>query len=670
MTNRYLKLLFAFLLLILFFTSTKKTFAQSNSFITIVNPVRVSSYVKDPAKSLDAEYQEIKRRNLPATWLLTYDVLSRDDMMKVVSTFDVNQEIGIFLEVSPSFAQNAGVTYNKRDSWHRAASLFLSGYLQADRKKLIDAVFSKFQQRLGFTPVSVGSWWTDSYSLNYLSNKYKVTSNLSVSDQFTLDGYQVWGTYWSTPYYPSKINAAVPAKSISDNADVLMLKWAPRDPVNGYKSPTKVSSGMYSVQDYDTIHLPDSYFQQITSFYSQQQPENKFAHLTLGLESDFPPSSFSSLYAKRLDMVSSLSGRQILTMKDFTNWYRVEFKTISPPQLIVSDDFLGSAQKAIWYQNPNYRIGLLYDSKTEKVKMRDLRVYFTDLKEPFYSSPNKQDYLFITLPYIVDAVIEPKSEIDLACGKYIFATQNSLRFDKCSFDFSDKSIKIVGKVKLPKEFLANPNLKFSSGNDSTTIFPEYLKEQSGVTVEKIGFRIPFTVARRLPIILINFAPAIFMISILLILFLAYKFLPKPYYKFIILMVLISAVVFFASRQKLYVSEDEMAALSYLSRQPGGTVLVYDKDCLRCVWQTPQEPAAMAGYKGYVSRFSDKLVVKSLALPLAKSPEDIKAELKRVHAKYVYLTKYEDYIESLPYPPEILGLGKAYESANAQIWRVK
>src|SRR3989344_4471235 len=145
---------------------------HGNSFISIVNPVRISSYTLNPASSLTAQYHETQIRNLPATWLLTYDALSSDSIFSVVSSMDNKQELGIFLEVTENASKESDVLYNKKDSWHRATSVFLSGYSTQDRKKLIDKVFSKFKERFGYYPVSVGGWWVDSFSLSYMREKY------------------------------------------------------------------------------------------------------------------------------------------------------------------------------------------------------------------------------------------------------------------------------------------------------------------------------------------------------------------------------------------------------------------------------------------------------------------------------------------------------------------
>ena len=145
---------FILFVLFLIFIFPSKVSAQDlgKSFITIVNPVRFSSYTKDPALSLRKEYEEVSDRNLPATWLLTYDAITNESLFNVISLMDNKQEFGIFLEVTENFSNASKVQYNKTNSWHHANALFLSGYKQEDRKKLIDKVFLEFKNKLGYYP--------------------------------------------------------------------------------------------------------------------------------------------------------------------------------------------------------------------------------------------------------------------------------------------------------------------------------------------------------------------------------------------------------------------------------------------------------------------------------------------------------------------------------------
>src|SRR3989304_7128749 len=103
--SKILKLLIILAFLIFFHT---QVFAQNErSFITIVNPVRISSYTKDSALSLKEEYEEVAKRNLPATWLLTYDAITNRFIFEVVSSMDEKQEFGIFLEVTENFSNGS-----------------------------------------------------------------------------------------------------------------------------------------------------------------------------------------------------------------------------------------------------------------------------------------------------------------------------------------------------------------------------------------------------------------------------------------------------------------------------------------------------------------------------------------------------------------------------------
>ena len=113
----------------------------------------------------------------------------------------------------------------------------------------------------------------------------------------------------------------------------------------------------------------------------------------------------------------------------------------------------------------------------------------------------------------------------------------------------------------------------------------------------------------------------------------------------------------------------MDGLSVLSRLPRGRVLTYDKDCLRCSFETPYNPAAAGGVKSYVERLSWQETLVDFSFAIARTSQDARKIIKDRDVYYIYLVKYEDYIEHLPYLPQDLGLSKIYENANVEIFRV-
>lgn len=396
-------LIVSFLLLIFLLSGFNNlVFAEDNRFIVIVNPVRISSYTKDPVESLKSEYEIINKKSLPATWLVTFDVLDNSKMVSLIKTMNTKQEQGIFLEVTPNFARNAQVTYHDTGFWHHAESVFLSGYTQEERRLLIDKVFTKFKEVFGYYPSSVGSWGTDSYSLSYIKDKYGITANLVCSDQFATDGYQIWGQPWQVPYYPSKYYSAVFASDLTVKLDVVNLQWATRDPFNGYYS------SLFSIQDYLTTdkNLDTVYFEKLVRLYTDQS-KNGFGQITVGLEADFSPDDYKKEFAKQMNLISSLrdkEGFNTLTMKDFSGWYREKYPDLSPPSYFETSDLLGGGTKAIWSQSPKYRIFYTIDAESKEIAVRDLRFYDVNLEDPYYYSPNRSFNLTLNIPSIVDEI--------------------------------------------------------------------------------------------------------------------------------------------------------------------------------------------------------------------------------------------------------------------------
>ena len=662
-------ILFFFLFSLFFYN--KKAYAQKpkQSFITIVNPVRVSPYTINLKESIEAQYLEIKNRDFPATWLLSFDVLNNKDAAPSFRKFDNRQELGIFMEVSSISAKAAGVAYNKRDSWHRATSIFLPGYSQNERIKLIDSVFEKFKDEFGYYPASVGAWWIDSFSLDYMSRKYKVMANLNVSDQAGTDGYHVWGTYWSTPYYPSKINAAFPASSTENKLNIATLRWAHRDPLNGYISPDKRESTRFSTQDYFTIGLTHDYFEQLLRFYTDRD----FGQITIGLEGDFPAETYNKNFSTQLSIAQKLvseGGIELSTMKNFAIAYMHRYKNFSPEALIESSDILGSSRRIYWFQNPKYRVGIIHDFKDNKTQIVDLRAYYQDFQEPFYVAANKQYDLFSIVPSIIDSTIEPDLRITLDTGVLIASNNNSITFEKGKLVFEEDVIKLNGIRARHDPRLLNSGLV---GINSSGIYlsQKYPYSPDGYIFREYLPKIPFALKSRISVAAIYFALIIFILSVIVFSLILRKRNPKYYQYFVVCVGIIFLIYGFLRFTKpLFVSQSEIDALFVLKNLTNGKVLLYDKNCLRCQWSSKNKPAAMEGRKDYVKKLSSKETNYSLEFVLARNPDEAKEIIKKTKVKYIYLTKHEDYIESLSFAPEDLGIDRVYENANAAIYEVK
>lgn len=391
------KFLGSLFLIFLFLTQTGSTYARTNSFVTVVNPVRGQDFWEEkgqtPLTSVKGQLQILESLSIPATWLVRFDVLR--DGQAVDSLRDESFEKGLFLEVTASWADESKVAYNnfvvessayrQSLSWHKAGSAFLTGYSPKEREKLIDTAFEKFKQTFGYYPTSVGAWWVDSYSLEYMQQKYGILAALIVADQYSTDGYQIWGQYWSTPYYPSKRNALMPAQSQEMKIPVVVTQWAARDPVNAYGKGVEEST--YSVQpnDYMDYHNLDiNYFSSLIDLYTTSNL-NRFGQITVGLENSYSWEKYRDEYKKQMQVLAGKRGNRqisIVTMNQFANWYKQSFSGVSPEHVIRADDPLISEKKAVWFMNPYYRVGWFYDSEGSSIK--DIRQYVEGGEEICY----------------------------------------------------------------------------------------------------------------------------------------------------------------------------------------------------------------------------------------------------------------------------------------------
>lgn len=671
---------FIYFLIFLIILFPKPVFAEqqnnltSNQFITIVNPIRISIYSTNPKASLAAQYLEVQKRNLSATWLLTYDVILDPGAIGVAQTMDKSQEFGLFLEVTPHFSSDADVVYNKTDSWHRANSVFLSGYTQEDRRKLIDKAFEKFKQIFGFYPTSVGAWWIDSYSLEYMKRKYNITANLTVADQFATDGYQVWGQYWSTPFYPSKIHAGIPATTLDSKLNVVTIQWAARDPLNGYgRGP----ASLFSTQDY----LQTEYFQKLVDLYAKSQ-SNKFGQITVGLEGDFPPDSYGGFFANQLDVVKiekQLGSVNIATMKDFSSWYRNNFPFVSPVQIIQTDDFLGKKIKTIWYQSPNFRINIIYNYDTKETKVRDFRTYHDNFQEPYYISPNRDLNLSINLPSQIDSANNPDEEWT------VFADQlenvedgdekTTLNYKRHKIKLTKEDIEIIGDIKnTPNLLIKSPLIDIKKSANKINLRPKarWNFPQEGLIFRSLTQEGTHFLRQR-KVILSEILIILFFFGIAF--FVSRRKLSLSYKTVIIagiaLLIIGGGLKWYLSNSRLYfVNQSELDALNRLRLMPGRKVVVYDKVCLQCSWHTLYMPAIFANKRDYVRKVAGKDIVYNSSVFNAQTRPDARQELNKLNANYIYLVRFEDYVELAPFSPGDLNIEEIYSNANAQIWRVK
>jgi hypothetical protein len=405
--------------------------SSTNAFSVIVNPVRGTDLARgntlaaqpgyagysdgsSGTEHLDFAAKEAAATSefaLPATWLARYDALKEASYLTFLHGRPSTDEIGVYLEVTPKWAADAGVTYHAHanGSWTDASSLFLTGYTPAERTKLIDTAMTAFHAEFGVFPATVGAFWVDAQSLSYMRATYGITNAMTVSENVCTDGYTGWGGYFDHPFYPTLTNARMPAKTASDKLDVLQWPWAMMDPLNGYRSvfyasvPNNYLASNALSCNPAPVKLDTSYFAQQADLFTDSTA-NTYGWFMAGLENAYKWDTYGAEYRRQIEVLRDRAENgwlQVVTTAQFASWYRSAFPLTSPAQSILErTDWTGAGENVLWYYSPQYRARVVWSATRAIVE--DLRAYDTAVAEPYLTMPIPGHSFSVTLPYLTD----------------------------------------------------------------------------------------------------------------------------------------------------------------------------------------------------------------------------------------------------------------------------
>ncbi len=129
-------------------------------------------------------------------------------------------------------AEKAGIKWRGEHEWDPAANVgFSPSYTPDERRKLVDVYMADFKAIFGGYPRTVGSWFIDEVTLEYMAEKYGVVASCNCKDQIGTDFYTLWGGYWNQAYYPSKVNAYMPAQTRGGQINVPVFRMLGSDPI-------------------------------------------------------------------------------------------------------------------------------------------------------------------------------------------------------------------------------------------------------------------------------------------------------------------------------------------------------------------------------------------------------------------------------------------------------
>ncbi|MES1222718.1 MAG: hypothetical protein ABUT20_44905, partial [Bacteroidota bacterium] len=394
--------------LILQVARSQQTFAPR--IVNIVNFIRLLE-PRDSSITEDVLYQTVvqqvnimRRHKLRGTFLLQYDALMDHRYQELLKALPKDSfEIGAWWEIPQPLVEKAGLLWRGRYPWDWRANIgFSTGYSQAERIKLVDTYMTDFKKIFGYYPRSVGSWFIDAFSLNYMYGKYHIVASSNCKDQYGTDGYTLWGGYWNQAYYPSKLNAYMPAQHIANQIPVPVFRMLGSDPVRQYDNGLGNSrQGVVTLEPVYTFGGGDSAW---VNWFFKQFTEGEcmaFAYTQAGQENSFTWKAMEKGFSIQMPLIAKLRDEnkiQVQTLEESGRWFSNHFKTTPATTVTINHDIDSSNKKTFWFNSRFYRINFLWENSN--LRIRDIHLF----NEFFPSSYEKEkatknECQFFTLPF-------------------------------------------------------------------------------------------------------------------------------------------------------------------------------------------------------------------------------------------------------------------------------
>lgn len=387
-----------FLLIFISIIFTRPLFAQEAPLpVVVINQIRGDEACCLPGNQTLFEkiHQTEHLKKLAISWALRFDVLINETEVAPYKELP-KEQVGLLLEITPELASASGVVYKSRSDgsdWYQARNVFLIGYTQEERKKLIDTAVAKFKQLFNANPTFSVSWMIDSWSLDYLRSNYGVRIHELTKEQFETDSYTLYGGIFNMPYIAAKTYPLV-----AGDSGTLILRQTVSDIDQNYGSykayftsqPNDYLSN-WQKQDFD-------YFIGLMESMIAQAKESKFA--LLGLENSPDFIQFHDEFIKQLTFVAEkqLSNTvAIVSPQQYADTYQADYSKTG--RFLKSQDFPKSG--AFWYFGRNYRARI--ETNNGNLQLTDFRIIPASLSDPYSAGSASVSRAYWVVPYLLDS---------------------------------------------------------------------------------------------------------------------------------------------------------------------------------------------------------------------------------------------------------------------------
>jgi hypothetical protein len=390
---------------------TPKTCKDTPKIVNIINFIRLCE-PRDQKITQEVLYNTVvkqveimKQYGLGGTFLLQYDALLDARYQTLLKSLPAESfEIGAWWEIPQPLVENAGMKWRGRYPWDWHPDVgFSTGYTPQEREKLVDVYMKDFKQIFGAYPKSVGSWFIDEHTLNYMVEKYGIVASCNCKDQVGTDGYTLWGGYWNQAYYPSRLNSYMPAQTEKNQIPVPIFRMLGSDPVRQYD--TGIGGNWQGVITLEPVYGSAGADAAWVNWYFREFVEGEameFAYVQAGQENSFTWGAMAKGYEIQMPLIARLRDEkkiQVETLAQTGQWFKSRYKTTPATSVTINQDMPGSNRKTVWFNSRFYRVNLIWEDGT--LRLRDLHLFDENLPSDYLTKPvTSNECSFFTLPVV------------------------------------------------------------------------------------------------------------------------------------------------------------------------------------------------------------------------------------------------------------------------------
>jgi len=375
------------------------------NFIRLLEPRDAKITEEVLYETVVKQIEGMKKYKLGGTFLLQYDALMDPRYQKLLKSLPAESfEIGAWWEIPQPLVEKAGLKWRGRYSWDWRADIgFSTGYSPDEREKLVDVYMGDFKKIFGYYPKSVGSWFIDAHTLNYLYEKYKIVASCNCKDQFGTDGYTLWGGYWNQAYYPSKINSYMPAQNERNQISVPIFRMLGSDPIRQYEDG--IGTNRQGVVTLEPVYDHAGGDSMWVNWYFKEfvdGPCMEYGYVQAGQENSFTWDAMAKGLEFQLPLIARLRDEgkiKVETLAESGRWFREQYKVTPATSVTVMKDLKGSDRKTVWFNSRFYRANLLWEKGT--LRFRDIHLFNENFPSTYtLNKATSNECSFFTLPFV------------------------------------------------------------------------------------------------------------------------------------------------------------------------------------------------------------------------------------------------------------------------------